>query len=382
VGLVRRAGRHKKYLLESIMPRGAHCDSMAQISGRVVERGSDTPIPGANVFAGLDGMQEPPKEPMPSATSDAEGRFRLSGLAGGRYHVGAHKMGYAPSAEMSLVRLVDVGQDDSLENIVVELARGGSVAGHVLDPSGRAMEGVQVMALLKRLKTPPASTFKGPAADGPPVLMPMGGGTTTRAGEFEITGLPPGEYLVAVPRPEEQRRGDRRVSSPDVLVLTYYPSAQEPAAARVIDVEDQKIGDVAISLVAVPGFRVSGTIVDSAGGPVPNAGVMMKLKTGSDQLLDLMADPFRMENADETGRFNIEGVTPGTYELTVMTGGSGGFGVALHDSYYAIAYRDGVPHSVPLPDEFAEPPEPGAVVVTVIASDVTNVTLTTAPGGR
>jgi protocatechuate 3,4-dioxygenase beta subunit len=311
---------------------------------------------------------------MPSTTSDAEGRFRLSGLAAGRYQVGAHKMGYAPSAEMSLTRLVDVGQDDALENVVVELARGGSVAGHVLDASGRAMEGIQVMALLKRLKTPPAST--GAAAGGPPALMPVGGGTTTSAGEFEITGLPPGEYVVAA-RPEEQRRGERRVSASDVLVLTYYPAAHEPAAARVIEVEDnQKIGDVAISLVAVPGFRVSGTIVDSAGGPVPYAGVMMKSKTGSDQIVDLMADPFRMENADETGRFNIEGVTPGTYELVVMTGGGG---TGTFSRSFAIDLRDGTPRAVP--DDAPEPPEPGAVVVTVIASDVTNVKLTTAPGG-
>jgi outer membrane receptor protein involved in Fe transport len=102
------------------------------VAGRVIDRTTGMPLAGAMVT--VPGNQ-------PSATANAEGRYRLVGLPAGKHVVTARYIGYAPSSDTVLV------------------GSGGSVQDFTLAPSAHPLEQVVVTGTLvptevKALPTP------------------------------------------------------------------------------------------------------------------------------------------------------------------------------------------------------------------------------------
>jgi hypothetical protein len=136
------------------------------VSG-VVQGESEQPIAGASVSAS-------PKKPQPvptfnSAQTGADGRFQLE-LEPGDYRVVASMQGYSPkSVELS----VSAG---GAPEVRLELARGLSISGKVVDTRGRGVGGLSVSAMAS-----------DPAANN-------GFAMTLPDGSFDILGLAPGTY--------------------------------------------------------------------------------------------------------------------------------------------------------------------------------------------
>ncbi len=78
--------------------------------------------------------------PVPGFASDADGRFRIEGVPAGRVQVVARLAGYAPGT--SAPRRVRAGQQ--LEGLRIELPRGGTLAGRVLDAQGQPVAAVRL----------------------------------------------------------------------------------------------------------------------------------------------------------------------------------------------------------------------------------------------
>jgi hypothetical protein len=162
-------------------------------------------------------------------------------------------------------------------------------------------------------------------SSGAPLLMPFGQSQTDRLGEFRISGLLPGEYVIAA-NPRTDFGGD--ASSPPattIVTSTFYPGTADVSAAQPVTVPpDETVSDLTIRLVTVPAFQVSGTVVDEVGTPAANLMVMlMDGRRGSDSFLSLVMGPRGMCQSDASGRFTFGEVPAGSYTLSAH--GAGGF---------------------------------------------------------
>lgn len=279
------------------------------------------------------------------ATTDADGRFEIKELQGGRYSLSVSKAGYVtmsygqrrPEQPGTVLEILD---GTLVEKLAFALPRGGVITGAVLDEFGDPVAGAQVSALRFR--------YTG----GGRRLLPSGGAQTDDRGVFRIYGLVPGEYYVsAVLRsPQQMMMSPGPVTSAAVegYAPTYYPGTANVAeAGRVAVKAAQEATNISMALVAARLARVSGRAVNSRGAPVVQ-GTVMAMPADRMSIGVMMSAP-AMTGAD--GAFQMLGLAPGTYNLMLRPRGSLG------------------PEA-----EFA------TVRLTVGATDIDGLTLVTAPG--
>jgi hypothetical protein len=276
-------------------------------------------------------------------TTDADGRFEIKELLGGRYTLTVSKAGYVtmsygqrrPEQQGTVLEILD---GTTVEKLAFSLPRGGVITGSVLDEFGDPVAGAQVSALRFR--------YLG----GSRRLMSSGAGQTDDRGMFRIYGLNPGDYYLSASLRSQQvvMPGMSTSGAVDGYAPTYYPGTPNVAEASRISVRaGQESSSITMALVASRLARVAGRVLNSNGTPVVQAFVMA---APADRLaMGMMTGTPSMTGAD--GAFQIVGLAPGTYNLTVR------------------------PRGMPEPDgEFA------TARITVGSTDIDNVLLTTARG--
>ena len=284
-----------------------------QVSGRVVEDGTNAPLSGARVtiFA-MDrspAVSFPPGPP-PQTITDEDGRYVFDGLAPGRYRIDAQKGGFASPfpPDPAAFRTIEVAAGQMLAGMNISLQRGAVITGQILDPSsGEPVVGTMVMAMRR------PGVAGGPAglvASGSPRLMPAGQSTQTNdLGEFRIFGLPPGEYVVAASRPPNSGFAP---TGGMAAVFSFYPGTPDASAAQSVTVA---AGEVAtgfvMRLVTPETYQVSGTVVNENGTPVVGAMVMLR---NDPRTSGFIAMPAGTGRSDANGNFVISGIAPGSYQ--------------------------------------------------------------------
>lgn len=253
------------------------------------------------------------------ATTDADGRFEIKELLGGRYNLTVSKAGYVtmsygqrrPEQPGTVLEILD---GTTVDKIAFALPRGGVITGNVLDEFGDPVAGAQVSALRYQY------------AAGGRRLVPSGSGQTDDRGAFRVYGLAPGDYYVsaALRSPQQMMMGPGTTmgSGPvDGYAPTYYPGTPNPAeAGRVTVRAAQETSNISMALVAARLVRVSGRAVNSRGAPVVQGMVMA---APADRLsLGIMMSAPAMTGAD--GSFQILGLAPGSYQLTIRPRGAPG----------------------------------------------------------
>ncbi len=216
-----------------------------------------------------------------STSTDAAGRFRIAGLAPGKYKADfAH-----PEFTDLQPRQTDgvgfaIGQTSEPARVRVELQPLSTLRGRLLDSDGRPMPGVRVS--LQRLLR--QGVYENP---------------TDREGRFEFVDVRPATYALAAEPPEIE--GERTV-----LARTYYPGVLDHRQAAPIAIPaGQELAGFEFRLVKSPVFRVRGKVVDSAGRPV--AGAMVEFHS---------EDPFASQSQHFTlqdGSFEFPSVLPGSW---------------------------------------------------------------------
>ena len=290
-------------------PQGAPRDGAATkpgtatIRGRVFAGDSGQPIRKAQVhltFAG-DGLRSARFENQ-LTTTDAAGQYEFTKLSAGRYSLRAMKGGYVTlefgqrrPAESG--KPIEVPDGQTLEKVDFALPRGGVMTGRVLDEFSEPSANVSIAVMRYQFDD-----------KGRRRLSPIGGAATNDLGEFRIFALPPGEYYVSAMFSGEFGDSNDRASYAPI----YYPGTADPdLAERVTVASGQTVTDLLLTLLPVRTARVSGTAVDSEGGPL----------TGF-----LVAEPTRSRVArmdsrtalvQPDGSFTIGGLTPGEYRLLV-----------------------------------------------------------------
>jgi hypothetical protein len=131
------------------------------VSGVVVERETRCPIPQADVWVAM----KPPSSGSGGA-SDPEGRFQLE-LEPGEYRLRAMADGYAEASTSVSV------PSEGVSDVRLELSKGSSLSGKVLDQRGQALLGIAVLAVTE-------------GAEG---SQSFAGGDTLSDGSFRLDGL-------------------------------------------------------------------------------------------------------------------------------------------------------------------------------------------------
>ena len=321
------------------------------LEGRVVEAGSGEPIAGAKIGPGME-QRWGPGEVKP-VSSDAEGRFRITGLAPGRYKPTARAAGGYGQARASVV--LGLGQTSS--EVVIEMHPASSVAGRVevapgggpctsgsvtllhegsgwlpaaLGADGSArFEGVlpgsyQVMVLcLDHASEPTYPAVEVGDADVEGLVWTVRAGLSLRGRVVDREDKPvramvhasPTDMRAMLPGPVGQSDDDGRFVLRGLLPGKHRVMARSndhiPPEPVEVEIVDERAPE--ITLVMDSGGSVEGTVTDEDRRPVAGADVMLSAQQPG------WGGPPRKSLAD--GTFVIKGVAPGAYRIWAMQGG-------------------------------------------------------------
>ena len=236
-------------------PSARQADTGA-VKGRVLDGVTSTPLRRARVkLHGPGGLQQ-------TVLTDESGSFAFSGLLAGLSSIKAEKSSYLPGrfpeskdTLRSDANLFFPVHDRQTVDGTMSLFRGGVISGRVVDSYGEPVEraAVQVMRV---------SRTGGR-------LTVRSGGVTNDAGEFRVSRLEPGNYLLLV-----QPRRDPDADSPTVQSLpTLYPGVLTRDQAAPIAVErGGSVTGLEVALVDGTMGRVTGRLVDSTSARPPTGG--------------------------------------------------------------------------------------------------------------
>jgi Carboxypeptidase regulatory-like domain len=300
--------------------------STGTISGTVVNE-SGQPFAGAQVSV------RPLNSPNPgrSATTDAEGGFRVNGLVPALYFVSASAPGYVqprgdPDQPLEHHRIGD--------NVRIELMRGGIITGAVTNAAGEPLIVVPVRAWMTR-------DAKGRPAKTPNTFFMEQ--TTDDRGIYRIFGLMPGTYVVSAGGAGFPQRFQLNPYAYDAP--TYAPSSTRDSATEVSVVSGEE-NNIDIRYRGEPGHAISGTVKLTG-----SAGASVSLSSVTSGFISFGGGIFQPGNRG----FEFNGLADGDYVLVA---------------------REVVPAAAPLPSMLlmSEPRR-----VTVKGADVTGIELVTRP---
>ena len=181
-----------------------------------------------------------------TATTDAEGRFRISGLDTGLYIANATLPGFTvPDAATNLNETNYYRVGDSIN---LTLVKGGVITGTVRDASGEPVIAVPVRAV--RLRDSAGRTLAARFAGFFPERM------TDDRGIYRIYGLPPGTYMVSA-------GGSQRMMLTNAYegdVQTFFPSSTRDTAAEVPVRSGEEAANIDIRYRGERGHIISGKV--------------------------------------------------------------------------------------------------------------------------
>jgi len=285
----------------------------ATISGRIIIEGQ--PAQGVEVvlFRGDDwrrmdyGLGIPP---LPAATTDSEGRYKLSNVAAGEYVLLAHAPAYVIQGERrrrnNSGKGLNVAENDNIENVDITMTRGGVVTGKVTDEDGRPViaESVTIFRLDQQGKRTETDAFE-----------PFGREETDDQGIYRIFGIEAGRYLVAAGSSPEEI--NTRLGA--FYRRTFHPDTTDESKAKVIEIKPGAENENVDIRIARPtkGYAASGRVVDAeTGKPVPGVmihyGILKETRTSTSASFNLVNWP-----TNSAGEFRLEGLSPNNYKVGV-----------------------------------------------------------------
>ncbi len=230
----------------------------ATVSGRVTLKGGTT----RNALVYLQPYNSPVRRDpnaISRARTDESGQFRITGIEAGAYNVIALAPGYTtPDLSMQGPRgkRLNLSAGETVENVDIELVRGGVIAGRVTDSQGRALveERITLHKLDKNGRIQP--NFN---------LFQLGYEMfqTDDRGHYRIYGLPEGRYLVSIGTTSTGSMA--RDGGGAYYTRVFHPDVASESEAKIIEVtEGSESEDIDITVAeAVSTRAVSGRVVDA-----------------------------------------------------------------------------------------------------------------------
>jgi hypothetical protein len=274
------------------------------LAGRVTERGTDRPL-----FRALVTLLSADRSRRRETLTDPQGRYAFTELPAGGYTLwaepGDHRsthlrqiFGQPDPADPGVMpprAVLALAAGEHRSGADLALSRALGIEGRVLDSVDDPMPDVEVTAV---------------GVDGESVPMANNRYTDDR-GEYRLFGLRPGRYRVCA---VAQNTPFTPQNQPTRLVRTCYPaSAGEPAAADVVLAGDDAVG-IDIRMQRSGTYSASGSVYDAAGGLAEGVSVYATAAVEH-------ATSSRGATVKE-GRYELSGLTPGTYLVLASVGGS------------------------------------------------------------
>lgn len=268
----------------------------AAIAGSVVDETTRKPIAGARLAASSGasfGFNR--RRVERSARTDAQGRFRLSGLAPRGYTVAASRDGWLTSSIAGVTAATAAPG-----TVHLALAKAASISGRVVDETGAAVAGARVRVARE-------GGFRAVMRRGPAAFLAGGpNGLSGPDGAFRIRNLAAGRSLNL----EAEKTGYAPARKPGVSLKTGEASA-------------------GTTLVLKKGIEARGRVVDAGGKPVQGAEVRVAPKEagllGNARVQIRMATLGQNERPDAAsgadGSFVVRGLAEGEYSATVSRDG-------------------------------------------------------------
>jgi len=242
------------------------------VEGRVIAQANGEPLAGAEVtFAGQGFIADMMPFFRTSTVTGSDGRFTFQTVPTGRQTL---KISHE-HASSKLIDNIEVQEGKTIDIGDVALSSGGGIAGIVLDLDGHPVADAFLMANYQ-------STFQQ--------------ATTNSQGEYAITELTPGTYTVSL------------ILNQSGLMTGQTGNVQQKQAL----VEEGKTTE--LNFTVTPGYNLSGHVTKD-GKPAAKFTVSYQL-----------ADPLRPAReagnivTDADGRYAVNEIQPGVYNITVMHG--------------------------------------------------------------
>ena len=248
-----------------------------------------------------------------TADTDSEGHFRIEKIQPGRYRLllektGFHQVNLRGHQSEGAILSVQPGQD--VNDLLFQMLPAAVITGKVVDEDGEPLPGYGVSLLRKR-----------PGKSREPEVV--GNERTNDLGEYRFGGLFPGQYLLAViPLPDTRnfehlaKESNGAASTQDLnYLVTYYPGTTDSAQAAAISL---RAGDeMPVNFTMVPGrtYRVRGIVTGVPANQKPIVQVISKGVNNTMNATEVAAD----------GQFEVRGMAPGSYTITVFSGSEGTF---------------------------------------------------------
>ncbi len=266
------------------------------ISGVVLDAASGEPI--RNVVISV---RRPAGYRYIRTRTGNHGKFQVRDLTAGRHEIYVVQDGrYLRPRSLT----VDVASGESIEALKIRLLRPGVLSGRVVDEYGDALIGARVRA--QRISNRGAPS---PYSGG-------GSGSTDDRGEFRISNLEPGRYLVSASKKGSDSTGNYEWQpAPDdpegerlglAYFATYYPGSPDPASAVPVGVSSgQEVAGLQVRIEPRRALSVQGTV---SGGANRSQPLLRRIDDG----------PFEHHSAsgfDHEGNFTFREIPPGEYLL-------------------------------------------------------------------
>jgi Carboxypeptidase regulatory-like domain len=293
--------------------------SVAMVDGSVINKLTGAPVKSAHViYTRIAPGAGAPSSPI-SRDTDAEGHFSIP-LAPGSYRLWVERSGFArqiygalsPSGEGTTLTLAP-GQQ--LRQITFRVVPLGAIAGRVSDEDGEAVTGAGIQVL------------RFSYASGRRQLTSVAGASSNDRGEYRVFGLPAGRYLLrasvpGAPLSRPLETGALVPEAQDPYAAVYYPGVIEVDSASPVSLaEGSELADVDFRLRKVRAVTVRGHMASPA-EKFSTSQVQVVLAHNEGNVASYI-DRASAFIDPTTGKFEVRGVSPGSYLLVASQLSSG-----------------------------------------------------------
>jgi hypothetical protein len=289
-------------------------EPLKKVTVRLLPRGGATVRGQSGIRNSADGANAP--QERYAALSQADGAFAFENVKPGDYVMDGERTGYLTTQygarhPMSSGTTFTLKAGDQKSDLNLALIPQGVIVGKVVDEDGDPLNGIMVQAIRQQW-------MQGKLRE-----MPQGSAQTNDLGEYRLAGMRPGKwYLVAQKVNYDAMDGMAAATTSKPIpapIRTFYPEAPTREAAAPLEVQaGQDLTGIDIRMHSALTYNVRGKVAGIPAEDKDSGRLMVSLRAAGDSFGYIPASQIGLGKVQT---FQIHGVTPGAYELTLRSMG-------------------------------------------------------------